>query len=241
MRALSAYVAAEGKPLRIAAMYDVSDIHVFIFSWKKVTGNARALYDRVVPHFPNTFFINCDEHTPITDLPTERVIQRDDNYYYGGQFETALAHTPVGKPLACIVGDVDPEADWAKIAVNATTTLNMRRIGIYAPNVDYTWHVARGRRLWGDYYEVPNTDCTCWFLHPFLVERLRTLPYFSVSNLGWGIDSIFIEEARRQSLLVVRDYGTLVRQPKGTAYSSEKARQQMHALLALYAILPKDN
>ncbi|NDB21991.1 MAG: hypothetical protein EB020_14100, partial [Proteobacteria bacterium] len=30
-------------------MFDVSDIHVFIFSWKKVTANARALYDRVSP------------------------------------------------------------------------------------------------------------------------------------------------------------------------------------------------
>jgi hypothetical protein len=219
-------------------MFDISDCYVFIFSWKKVTPNALALYKRVAAHFSSTYFINCDEHTPITEIPADRVIQRDDSYYYGGQFETALAHTPVGKPMACIVGDVDPEADWARIAANATLCMNTRRIGIYAPNVDYTWHVARGRRLWAEYYEVPNTDCTCWFLHPALIERLRPLPYFRVSNLGWGIDTIFIEESRRQNLLVARDYSTLVRQPRGTAYNQAEARRQADHLMRLYAAAP---
>lgn len=215
-------------------MFDISDIHVFIFSWKKVTSNALTLYHRVAAHFPSTYFINCDEHTTITEIPAERVIQRDDSYYYGGQFETALAHTPIGKPMACVVGDVSPEANWAVIAANAVTTLNTRRVGIYAPNVFYTWHTARGKHLWAEYYEVPNTDCTCWFLHPTLLQRLRDLPFYRVSNLGWGIDSIFIQEAGRQGLLVVRDYATLVQQPQGTAYDSSLARTQMTDLIHLY-------
>jgi hypothetical protein len=223
-------------------MFTTDDIYVFVFSWKKVTTNATQLFTAVAPHFPHTFFVNCDEHTSADQLaatgvlPTA-VIQRDDRYYYGGQFDAAMKQTPTGKICAVIVGDVSPRAPWAAIAENAVAAFNTDKVGIYAPNVDYTWHIAKGAHLWDNLFTVPNTDCTCWFLHPSLLKRLARIPYFVISNLGWGIDTIFIKEAERLGLQVARDYSVLVRQPQGTAYDQRVARIQMQKLLELYAAM----
>jgi hypothetical protein len=219
-------------------MFSVDDIYVYIFSWKKVTKSAIELYRQVHSAFPHVYFINCDEHTTITDINSEYVIQRDDSYYYGGQFETAIKHCPPGKILGCIVGDVHPAADWSKIAKNTISAFNSEKIGIVAPNVEHTWHTARAGHLWDDFYCVPNTDCTCWFLHPQLCTKLNGLPYYKTSNLGWGIDSIFIKESLRSRLYVARDYSTIVYQPKGSDYSHGDAAKQMKDLISIYDTMP---
>jgi hypothetical protein len=219
-------------------MFTAADICVHIFSWKKVTGNAKALFRAIAPHFPNTTFINCDETAPVTEEDiAPHTLQRDDSYYYGGQFETALKNTPPGKILACVVGDVNPAANWEQIAENAVKALNTGRVGVYAPNVYYTWHTARGNALWDELYEVPNTDCTCWFIHPTVYGILREIPVFAASNLGWGIDTICMKETARQRLLVARDYAVKVEQPQGTNYSTQAAHEQMSRILGLYAIV----
>jgi hypothetical protein len=209
--------------------FTADDIYVYIFSWKHVTPNAQDLYSAISPHFPNTFLINCDEHTLILDISEDRVIQLDDSYYYGGQFETAIHAIPPGKILTCIVGDVEPGADWAQIATNAIDAFNTEKAGVYAPNVDFTGWTSRGPLIneSKQLYSVVNTDCTCWFLHPTLISGLKDLHYRSLCNLGWGIDHVFCEEAIRKDLLVIRDYRVLVRQPKGTGYSEARARVEM--------------
>jgi hypothetical protein len=219
-------------------MISRKDIYVYIFSWNKVTANATNLYHAVSTEFPTTWFINCDE--TITMPPEIRTIQRDDSFYYGGQFATALGHAPVGAPIAVIVGDVSPEAPWGQIADHAVAAINSGRIGIYAPNVDYTWHVKRNTPISdisgaGDLWTVPNTDCTCWFLVPSVLDTLRALPIHALSNLGWGIDTIAITECGRQKLRTARDYSTLVRQPNGTAYNQQKAREQQARIMGAYA------
>lgn len=217
--------------------FTIDDIYVYIFSWKHVTSNARAIFKHVAEHFPHTYFINCDEHTPITDISPSSVIQLDDRYYYGGQFNTAINHLPPGKILACIVGDVTPDADWARIAQNAVDGFNTENLGIYAPNVYFTPWTTRGEHINKELYDVENTDCTCWFLHPRLVENLRHLDYFGISNLGWGIDIIFIKEARECGLKVARDYSVLVKQPKGTNYNLTIADKQMNRMIVEHAKL----
>jgi hypothetical protein len=216
--------------------FTIDDCYVYVFSWKHVTANARALYHSISHHFPQTFFINCDEHTPITDIPATHVIQRDDSYYYGGQFYTALQHMPKGKILACVVGDVEPRADWAQIARNTVDAFNTEAAGIYAPNVYFTAWTGRGPAINAEkqLYSVVNTDCTCWFLHPSLTEKLRCFNYYTLCNLGWGIDHIFCEEATYNRLHVARDYRVLVQQPKGTAYNQHTARIEMDVIRKAY-------
>ena len=216
--------------------FTIDDIYIYIFSWKHVTSNARALYHSIAPHFPQTFFINCDENITITDISADRIIQKDDSYYYGGQFYTALHHMPPGKILACVVGDVEPIADWAQIAINAVDAFNTESAGIYAPNVYFTSWTKRASpiNLEKELYSVINTDCTCWFMHPMLTANLSCFDYYKICNLGWGIDHIFCEEAVRSHLYVARDYRVLVKQPKGTAYNQTHASVEMHAIRRAY-------
>ena len=213
-------------------MFLPEDISMFIFSWKHVTQNAIALYNAIQPHFPNCTIVHCDEH--VTLPPEIRHIPLDDSYYYGGQFDTAVKHTPTNHILSCVVGDVDPNANWLAIRNKLLQAMNEENVGIYAPNVDFTEHTQQGPLLTGSLYHVHNTDCTVWFLHPSVMQRLRAIPYREISNLGWGIDSTCIWESRRKGLHVVRDYSELVRQPEGTNYSKPEAFRQMYALQAYY-------
>lgn len=205
------------------------EIHTFIFSWKKVTENALKLYEKASAVSPTTF-INCDENVRVV----VQNIQLDDSYYYGGQFEAAIKAVPEGAALCCVVGDVSPEANWSVIYEKAKEALSTTYVGVYAPNVDYTWHTEKGRQVGNTLYEVPNTDCTFWFIDASVVSALRDIPYRLLSNLGWGIDTVVNKESARQGKLVVRDYSEVVRQPMGTAYDKDKAKTQMSLLLAYY-------
>lgn len=206
------------------------EIHTFIFSWKKVTENALMLYDKASAVSPTTF-INCDENVRVL----VKNIQLDDSYYYGGQFEAAIKAVPDGDSLCCIVGDVSPEGvKWSAIYEKAKEALSTKYVGVYAPNIDYTWHTSKGRQVGNSLWEVCNTDCTFWFIHADVVRALKSIPYRLLSNLGWGIDTVVNKESARQGKLVVRDYSELVRQPEGTAYNKEKANTQMALLLNYY-------
>jgi hypothetical protein len=217
-------------------MYSADDIYIYIFSWKRVSHQSPDLYRAVASAFPHVYFINCDEHfTPPEDIPS--VIQLDDRYYYGGQFQAAIQNIPAGKILCCITGDVNPEADWKLLCDHTVTAFNTGKIGVYAPNVDYTDHPGRNERLWDNLYDVKNTDCTCWFLHPAIVNDLRLIPYMELTNMGWGIDAMFIHEARRRGLLVARDYDILLIQPRGRGYSSNEGGKGARRLLQHYSKL----
>ena len=219
-------------------MFTPNDIATYIFSWKRVSQQAPDLFRAVRTAFTNTTFINCDEHTTVP-ADIQPCIERDDSYYYGGQFETAIRDCPPGKILCCIVGDVEAAAPWATIRDNCVATFNTGKVGIYAPNVDWTPHTARGPQWVGPLYHVPNTDCTCWFIHPTIVNFMRPIEYMSLSNIGWGIDKIAIEESKKRGLCVLRDYSVLVRQPKSRGYSNELGLAGMNALITHYSAMCK--
>jgi len=213
-------------------MFSEKDIYVYIFSWKKVTVNAMNLYKALRKEFTNTIFINCDENYVIpVDVSG---IQLDDSYYYGGQFETAITNIPSNKILGVFTGDVNPDADWSKMAENCIAAFNTEKIGVYAPDVYPTFHKSRNEFLWGSLYSVPNTDCTGWFIHHEIVAPLKDIPYFKISNYGWGIDNIFMKETRKKGKLVARDYGFKITQPVGTAYNQREAHKMMDALHIFY-------
>jgi len=210
-------------------MYNVDNIYVYIFSWKKVTENAINLHKNVSNYFKNTIIINCDENINI-----ENSIQLNDNFYYGGQFDIAIKNIPEGNILCIITGDVSPNADWEKISVHSVNAFNSNKIGIYAPNVEVTGHPSRNELLWDELYSVNNTDCTCWFILPEIVSYLKNISYYELSNLGWGIDLIFIEESNKRQKYVVRDYSVYIVQPLGTGYNTNVARIQMGKLINYY-------
>lgn len=209
------------------------NIYIYIFSWKRITNNSVELFNKVSEYFPNTYMINCNENITLP-IDEKYNIQLDDSYYYGGQFESAIKHIPKDCIMGIITGDVNPNADWNKILNNMKKSFETNKIGIYAPNVDFTAHTGITKHLWDSLYEVPNTDCTCWFLHPIIVNKLANIPYFSLSNLGWGIDIIFIEECRKNNLYAVRDYSVIVYQPKCTAYNMNIAGIELNKIMNYY-------
>lgn len=221
-------------------MFTVNDISVYIFSWKRVSHQTAELFRAVHAAFPDVTMINCDESHSFPD-DIQPCLQFDDSFYYGGQFQAAIRNCKPGKIFCCIVGDVKPEGDWVQLSKHTVDAFNSGKVGIFAPNVDFTDHVAKGAHAWNNLYHVPNTDCTCWFIHPSIADYLRPIKFKSLSNLGWGIDTLCIEEANRRGLFTLRDYDVLLLQPKGRGYSNNEAHQQMQKLRLFYEEYKKKN
>jgi len=216
----------------------MEDIYVYVFSWKHVTENAIRIYKAVNKAFPNTIFVNCDEnYRPDADI---RTIQCDDTYYYGKQFEKALQETPADKIIGFIVGDISPDSCWDMIAQSVVKAFATNKVGVYAPNVDYTSHTDPGTLAWDTLHDVYNTDCACWFLDPRISATYRKLPIAQSSMYGWGIDTIARFECTRYNLIMARDYKFTITQPQGTGYNRMFAMIQMGQLLRKYHIYRKE-
>lgn len=214
-------------------MFTLSDVHMYIFCWKKVVANSRELYSRISKVCPNTVLVNCDENTAFVQDEV-RHIQLDDSHYYGGQFEAAIGATPKGAIFSCLTGDVSPDADWATIFDKAVAAFNTGKVGVFAPNVDYTYWTKKKRALWDELWEVENTDCTVWFIHPSIIDVMRPIPFKKLCNLGWGTDTVVNIECNTQNLLIARDYSVTVMHPHETGYDQPSAHAQMYKLLGVY-------
>ena len=215
-------------------MITSDSFYVYIFSWKKVAKNTVDLYNTVSKFFPNTYIINSSKNNKLP-IDTDYQIQLTNDYYYGGQFQTAINHIPQDKIIGIITGDVVPNSNWRAILKNSIDALSTD-IGIYAPNLTNTKHHTGPyrRRLRDSLYHVNNTDCTCWFICPEIYTSILHIPFYNISNLGWGIDIICVQEAWKKDLHVVRDYSVKINQPKGTGYDREQAYWQMKDLLHYY-------
>jgi hypothetical protein len=183
--------------------YTLNNISVYILNWKKVTNNSLKLYEKISPIIKNTWIINCDEFTKLdSNIPH---IQLDDSHYYGSQYDHAIKHVKNNNIFCVIVGDNITDNNFKKIFNSAINAFNNYNIGVYSPNDKRSPHKARGKQIDEYLYDVYNTDCGFWFIHPVLVKKLKNINY-NISKYGWGIDIITIKEARKQNLLVLRDY-----------------------------------
>lgn len=202
-------------------MFTLDDIYVYILNWKKVSVNGLKLYQNIAPIINNTIMINCDEYMPLTDDITH--IQLDDSHFYGSQFNHAIKHVKDGAIMCVIVGDNIADNDFETIFKNALDTFNNYNTGVYAPNDKRTAHQGRDARFIGDLYNVPNTDCGFWFIHPNIIRRLRILD-FTLSKFGWGCDTVVMQEAKKQNLLILRDYSVETDQlDHSVGYNSQRA------------------
>lgn len=215
-------------------MYTTKDIYMYIFSWKKTTENVKTVYKNVIDHFPNTTILNCDE----TENFLAKEIQLDDSYSYGGLFQIAIRDVPPGKILSIMVGDVCPDADWSTIADRSIHALNTGNIGIYTPNINMR-QTKKYKSLGDDIWEVKTIDCMCWFIDPSIVSRVSSIPYRQLANLGWGMDTMCIEESNKVNKYAVCDYRVTLQQPEGSVYSYIEAHKQGTVLSHLYASMSK--
>jgi hypothetical protein len=220
-------------------LYSQADIRVYIHLTNQTpTNSVQLLYRSVVAVFPATFVVSCNGNTSIEGLPHNRIIRMREACNFGEAFAAMISESPDGAPIGSILGDVRQTSDWPKIGAGALAALNHKDIGVYAPNIQNTSHVGRGRRLWGNVFDVQNTDSTCFFLHPAIVRGIRPIPFGKLSAIGWGIDTVFAEESRRQNMLVARDYDVLVG-ANSVILDETTARAQMIQLLAYYSSMLK--
>jgi len=216
-------------------MFSINDVSVYIFNWKKVTDNSLLLYKKVSAIVKDTVLINCDEHFKPKKSITH--IQLDDSYYYGSQYDVAIKHVRPNRIFCVIVGDNLPTGNFRGIFESAVATFNTHKVGIYAPNDKRTVHKSTMGRYTGSLFHVQNTDCGFWFIHPCIIDKLKSIDY-RVSNLGWGVDIITIKEARRQGLHVLRDYSVETDQlDHSCGYNHQQASIGSQALLKIYESL----
>jgi hypothetical protein len=88
-------------------------------------------------------------------------------------------------------------------------------------------------RLERQVYDVPLTDCTCWFVAGDVLRRVPVVDV-AVNRYGWGIAATVAALARRRGRRCVRDYRFTVRHPRARGYSSvEAARERASYVRAL--------
>jgi len=184
-------------------MFTLDNISVYIFNWKKVNNNSLKLYKNISSIINDTCIINSDEKYTLED--NIKYIQLDDSHYYGSQYNHAIKNVKENNIFCCITGDNLCDNNFLKIFQSAINTFNEFCVGVYAPNDKRSPHKARMTKIKYNLFNVGNTDCGFWFIHPKIVEKLKNLDY-SISKYGWGIDVITIQEAKKSGLLVIRDY-----------------------------------
>lgn len=100
-------------------------------------------------------------------------------------------------------------------------------IGVYAPNPDYTWHqykIELLKNIEPNLYEVPNTDCTCWFINNKIIDK-KPLYNLKTNYIGYGNDWYYIAKSILNNKLVVRDYSIKINHPRKKEYDGNKANE----------------
>jgi surface polysaccharide O-acyltransferase-like enzyme len=166
--------------------------------------------------------------------PSIQHIQLDDTCYYGAQFNTAIQHIRENVMMCVIVGDNLAENDFAKIFHSALHAMNTYTIGIYAPHDKRSHNQTVLRAFKDSMYHVKNTDCGFWFIHPTIVKKMKGIDY-TMSKYGWGIDMIFIREAKSNNLAVISDHSIETDQLDHTCgYNREDACSEGTRLIRAY-------
>lgn len=105
-----------------------------------------------------------------------------------------------------------------------------RKIGIYAPNIDFTYHrydVSRCHEIAPRIHRVPNTDCTYWAINNDLLRFNDKLFDLNKNFFGFGADWYYSALCEIHNMYCVRDYNFKVKHEHSTGYDINKALIQL--------------
>ena len=200
------------RPLRARG----SHVHTFITSWPKVTENANLLKKQLTPYSGTITMLD------------------NPNCYFTEQWDAMLAQF-VGDIVLWVMGDVTLPEDPSGMISAMHSWLRQPTIGVYGPDIDYTfhrWETQDFKQYSSNVYAVPCGEPNFWAINRKVISSLR--PINPLDNyIGWGIDLQVSATAEFLGLDTVRDYSFLVKHPKGTAYDGDLAEAQMSAWLDL--------
>jgi len=213
-------------------------IQNFIFCWNEYVNSAFILKRMLAP-FGRTTVINSNVETfRETSLPSGWINIADG--YFAEQWNTMLANIDGDTDYVFhMQADAQCDADQMKILFyRFREAASQYKIGVFAPNVDYTPCVYdqkdlvkipfASNGLSSDLkylYEVPCTDCTCWFINRKFMDK-KPLFDLSVNHVGWGADFYYTAVAALAGYKTVRDYQVTIDHPKKTTYNQDKAGEQ---------------
>ena len=203
--------------------FNNEDICLYLFSWKRVTTNAIQLFNELTSVFSCVYFVNCDKQQTVqSEIPSDRIIQLNDDYYFGGQCQVSLRHCPKNKIWASVVGDVQINSvDWFALLDSALESFNKHRAGVFGPKAIF--HKGPSTHIIGDLYEIYNTDCTIWFVSPKVWNPYSNLNFQENNYFGWGIDEFFCNRARQLQMKAIRDEAILATSDNQRGYDTQKA------------------
>ena len=186
-------------------IYNLDSIQLYILNWEKVTENSLILYELALKYIKNVKIVNCDKKFKFSD--DINIIQQNNDYNYGEQYNTCIKDINNDKILGIIAGNTR-NIDFKTLFNNLLYTFNNYKTGIYTINDKSSCHVKIKKNVCNinKLSTVENSDCGIWFINPQIHKKLKNINYYELSPLGWGIDIITVLECEKNNLFVIRDY-----------------------------------
>jgi hypothetical protein len=203
------------------------NMQAFIFNWRGQAANAARL-EGVLGELMPTRVINSDA---ASEPERPHWVHVGEEAYFSAQWNRALALFD-GDVMLHVQADAELPAP-ARLVERAAALLGRADVGVYEPYIDFSaiqYDVAQLLPRSEELFEVPFTDCTCWFVAG---DILRALPPVdpAINKYGWGICAAVAAVGRSLGKHCIRDYSVTVKHPRGRGYSSRLANEQRIAFL----------
>lgn len=202
-------------------MMNKDKISIYLFNWPGQFENTNRLVDMMESRWRTATTIIASGQYENSNV---RVININEDSYYGEQFKTAIED--FGKDIMLLIqSDVSIE-DFTRFIQRCLIAFEDKELGVWEPNIDFTsWKtpiVSTGEIDHDGCVEIISTDSTCWAIKKIIVEEMK-INEIRYSHFGWGIDLIANSIAHDKKLKIKRDLKVLVKHPRSTNYNSQRA------------------
>ena len=196
------------RPTRIPP---TENIHTFLVDWPKIHDNISDLKDIVETHVDRVTVLDNPDH------------------YFSEQWNEMLRQFD-GNFLLWVMGDVTlPPKFWELKDAAMLIFKTFPDIGIYGPDVEYTfhkWNTDTFASASPGVYEVPCAEPNCWFIRKEIIKKLQPIDV-TLNRFGWGVDLMSTATAELSGYKTVRDYRFKAGHPAFTGYDEVDAEKQM--------------
>jgi hypothetical protein len=202
-----------------------SECQAFIFNWHRTSANAKKLQKQFSDLDIETYVINSHEAENNNGLPNW--INIGESGYMVQQYAKAR-ETFNKKYFIEMFADIY-DVNAKLIIERACYVFNKYNCGVYAPNIyfmDWVFDKSRLHKLEKHLYEVLNPESLLSIIHKDVLKEIFLDPV--KYKYGWGIDFLVCLLANLQNKLVIRDYITTIKHPKGTAYDEMGALDEYY-------------
>lgn len=195
-------------------------IQNFIFTWNQFVPNAIDIEFKI-SKYGKTKVINSN-----VNKKRDHWINLNDGYF-AEQWNTLVSNIDPDTDFVFHIQSDATVHDFDKLYSRFFEITSKYDVGIYAPNVDYTWHKYNTEllnKLEENIYEVPNTDCTCWFINTKITKN-KIIYNLDTNIIGYGVDWYYSAECVLQNKYILRDYTIKVDHPIHKNYDGDKGNE----------------